>query len=57
MTKPICLVLTWNHKIEPVSHPTFVSGKAWICPRCGHEFSDAHPTVQDPDNCVFDKGE
>ena len=54
MEQPICLALTPNHKIEPVPHPTFVSGEAYVCPRCGREFSGRDITVQSLDYCVFD---
>jgi hypothetical protein len=54
--KPPCLALDLSlaRKIEPVSHPTFVGGKAYICPRCKQEFSSPYISVMDTTKCVFD---
>lgn len=36
--------LKYSHEVESRPHPTYSSGRAWDCPRCGKVFSEPHPT-------------
>lgn len=48
-----CLILDASAPRIPEPHPTFLGGRAYVCYRCGKEFSESSPTAMST-GCPFD---